>query len=761
MLQTGELQADYSWAVVKKDWKPAQMTVNDQPSAILIITSELKVEISKSPCRFTFYDSGGNLINKDDLSKGISWDDQEVRCWKVMPPNEHYYGFGEKANSFDKRDQAMTMWNSDIPAYGSDTDPLYQTIPFFLAFNGGRCHGIFFDNTYRSVFDMGKSSDAYYSFGATGGGMNYYFFYGPDPKKVLNRYTELVGRMPLPPRWALGYQQSRWGYYPEGKVRDIAENFRKRNIPCDVIYLDIDYMGGFRCFTWDSKNFPNPKGMLDDLKKSGFKFVVIIDPGIKQDTAYWVYQQGVAGDHFVKYPDGKPFIGQVWPGNCAFPDFTSEETRKWWGSLYKGLLDVGIKGFWNDMNEPSVFNGPNKTFALDVIHDDIGLHTDHRKSHNVYGMLMGRGTHEGVQSLRPNERPFVLTRASYAGGQRYAAAWTGDNISSWNHLYLALPMCLGLGLSGQPFVGTDIGGFMGDPTGELYARWLQLGVLTPLCRTHSVKGSKDKEPWSYGEKYETINRRSIELRYQLMPYLYTAFYEATQTGLPLMRPLFLDYPDDQKMYDRWTGVETEFLFGNDLLVAPVLEEGRNSRAVYFPRGEWYNFWTNEKISGPASVNVSAPIDTIALFVRAGAIIPMQKILQYVDQSPIDLLTFSIYPSEASSSIYYEDDGISFDFQKGEYRLVKMHCTDNAAVTNFSMSDPQGIYVPPSRSVLLKFNSYETPPKQVLRNGKVVSLAGSEDVLRGSKEGWTYSAAKKVLWVKLPDEGKEEVIRIKK
>jgi len=767
MSTTGKFQPDHSWAVVKTDWwRPGamQMKVKEQPSAIEITTSELKIEISKSPCRFKFYDSDGNVINKDDSSKGIAWDNGEVRCWKTMPPNEHYYGFGEKSScsvGLDKRNHAMTMWNSDIPAYTADTDPLYQTIPFFLAFNHGKCYGIFFDNTYRSVFDMGKSSEDYYSFGAVGGEMNYYFFYGPDPKKVLSRYTELIGRMPLPPKWALGYQQCRWSYYPESRVRDLADNFRKRKIPCDVIYLDIDYMDGYRCFTWSNENFPNPKKMIDDLQKDGFKFVVIIDPGIKQDTNYWVYQQGLAGDHFVKYPDGKLFIGQVWPGDCAFPDFTSESTRKWWGSLYKGLLDVGVKGFWNDMNEPSVFNGPKNTFALNVIHDDNGLRTDHRKSHNVYGMLMAQGTYEGVKSLRPNERPFVLTRASYAGGQRYAAAWTGDNVSSWEHLYLALPMCLGFGLSGQPFVGTDIGGFIDSPTGELYARWLQLGVFTPLCRTHTVKGSNDQEPWSYGENYEAINRRSIELRYQLMPYIYTAFYEASHTGLPIMRPLLLDYPDDATIYNRYARMETEFLFGNDLLVAPVIEEGRDSRGVYFPKGEWFNFWTNEKIIGPKWLNVRAPIDTMALFVRAGAIIPMQEPMQYVDQLPIDPLTFSIYPSASSTSTYYEDDGISFDYQQGKYRLVKIQCTDGANETTLTISNPQGQYVPPSRSLVLKFNNFDKLPKQVLRSGKAVSNVTSLDVFQNSKEGWMYDGTTGTVWVKLPDEGKEEIITVRK
>jgi len=751
----GSFGPDFSYAVMKTDWPSTTVTVREEAEAVSITTPELRLHVSKSPCRLVFYDSQGNPINRDDPRKGMAWDGPQVRVWKVMPADEFYYGFGEKSTPLVKNGQAMTMWNSDFPAYKASTDPLYQSHPFFIGLRNGKAYGIFFDNTYRSSFDMGKESPDYYSFGAEGGELNYYFFYGPSMKKVIERYTELTGRMPLPPRWALGYQQSRWSYSPESKVRDIARNFRERRIPCDVIYLDIDYMDDYKCFTWSRENFPNPKQMVRDLAREGFKIVAIIDPGIKQEAGYWVYDQGVAGDHFVKRPDGKCFIGNVWPGPCAFPDFTRPATREWWGTLYQPLLDVGLRGFWNDMNEPSVFDTPNKTFPFEVLHDGDGHPGDHRQYHNIYGLQMARATYEGLTRLRPNERPFVLTRAGYAGVQRYAASWTADNTSTWEHLALSVPMGLNFGVSAQPFVGPDIGGFIGSPSGELYTRWLQVGVFFPFCRTHTVKGSKDQEPWSYGPEYEAINRRYIELRYRLLPYLYTEFYNASQTGVPIMRPVVLSFQENRDSY----GVDDEFLLGDDLLIAPVLEEGARSRDVYLPEGEWWNYWTHERLTGPKRVSVDAPIDRLPLFVRGGAIIPMQPVAQYTDQAPIDPLTLDIYPSASSTATLYEDDGISFDYQRGEYRLVTFSCRQGGGDVMLEIGKRQGQYVPPRRSYLVKFNGVAAAPEQVLRSGKALPRMDSMDGLQSAPTGSMYDEQAKVLWVKFPDEDKAERIQI--
>lgn len=753
ILRTAGAKDRGSWAMAKEEWDLPKHDFAQDATSITITLKDVTVKIAKSPLRISFLTPQGEVINQDDQSKGMAWDGDQIRVWKSMPQNELYYGFGEKTGMLQRRDLAMTNWNTDIPAYTPGTDPVYQSIPFFLGMRGGKFYGIFFDNTFRTSFDMGKESDRYYSFGADGGMIDYYFFYGPGPKKVIERFTELTGRMNLPPKWSIGYQQCRWSYYPESKVRDIAGNFRKRGIPCDVIYLDIDYMDGYRCFTWNNNNFPDPKKMIGDLAADGFKIVTIIDPGIKQDSSYWVYKEGFKGKHFVLNPDSSLFIGPVWPGQCAFPDFANSQARAWWGTLYKNLVNIGVKGFWNDMNEPSVFDVPTKTFPLDVRHNVDGDVQLHSEIHNVYGMQMARGTYEGLRRLDPNERPFVLTRAGYAGTQRYSAAWTGDNVSSWEHLAMAIPMCLNFGLSGQPFVGPDIGGFIGTPTGEMYTRWLQYGVFLPLCRSHSVKGSIDKEPWMYGEEFEKINKKYIELRYRLLPFLYTEFYKASVSGIPIMRPLMLEYPDDKTTYR----IDTQFMVGEDILISPVLEAGSKTRWMYLPKGEWYDFWTREKMEGGKWIDAKAPLDVIPVFVRAGAVVPLQQVVQYTDQAPADPLTYEIFLSSEAKGICYEDDGISFDYQKGNYRTVGIKASVHGSGIAVTRSAAEGAFLPAQRSLVFAVNGIAAKPPSVTVRGKVIPEA---KLLEDVKEGWVFDSTLNRLSIKTPDSQEQIDVAVK-
>jgi alpha-glucosidase len=744
---SGKLAEDFSWAVLPAHLPPVHADISESPSALRIATPRLVLLIMKNPLRLRFLDADGNVINEDDSLKGISWCGTEVRTWKRILDGERYYGFGEKAGRFERTWHHMTMWNSDIPAYTADTDPLYQSIPFFYGIRHGRAYGIFFDNPYRSSFDMGKESGTQYSFGAEAGEMNYYFFAGPSPKAVLARFTELVGRMPLPPRWSLGFQQSRWSYPTEQRVREIANGFRSRKIPCDVIYLDIDYMDGYRIFTWNTKNFPDPARMIADLGKDGFKVAVIVDPGIKVDSTYPAYRSGLAGKNFVTYPDGRVFTGKVWPGVCAFPDFASTQARRWWGGQFSGLVAAGVRGWWNDMNEPSVFDVPTKTIDLNVVHDADGRMTTHAEAHNIYGLEMTRATYDGVRALLPDERPFVLTRASYAGGARYSAAWTGDNVSSWEHLRLALTICLNFGISGQPFVGSDIGGFIGNPSGELFARWLQLGVFTPLMRAHSEITAKNKEPWVYGDQFTAINRKAIELRYRLLPLIYNVMYQASVTGLPAMRPLIFEYPDREE----YGGTDDEFLFGDDILVAPVLNDGQTSRSVSLPPGLWYNYWNDSSSTGGKSITVAAPINRIPFFVRAGAVIPSQQLIQFSSQATIDPLTLTVYcagPGKTDSSLYYEDDGHSFAYTKGVFFRRSFSQSATASELTFAASASDGSYDPPGRSLLVRFVGYGTQPSSVTLNGKI--LPGAKRGMIGATGSWEYDAAQHVVTVRMPE-----------
>ncbi|MGA9450129.1 MAG: TIM-barrel domain-containing protein, partial [Verrucomicrobiia bacterium] len=514
---------DHSYAVVNHDLGTVSAKIEVGSNSTTLATASIKVIVQQSPLRISFANSAGEILDADDPGRGIAFAGPAFRVAKQLRDDEHVYGFGEKNGKLDKRGWKLggsnyVMWDTDTFAHDAGTDPIYVSVPFYLVVRRGQAHGIFLDDTWRSTFDVGRERQDLLTFGAEGGDLDYYFINGPDPKKVIERYTALTGRMPLPPRWSLGFNQCRYSYYPEAKVRWIADTFRLKEIPADVIWLDIHYQDNYKPFTWDHERFPDPKKMIADLRAQGFRVVCIVDAHPKVEKGYAPYDEGIAGNYFVKNPDGSLYEAPVWPscadknpGPSVFPDFSNPAARKWWGSLYQSFLDIGVAGIWNDMDEPAVFNTVSGTMPLDVVFDNEGQPTTHREIHNVYGQLLTRATFEGLSRLRPNERPFVLTRASFAGGQRYAAVWTGDNTSDWSSLRQSISTLLGFGLSGFSFVGADIGGFDGAPSGELYSRWLQVGVFYPFMRSHSTWGSPDKEPWAFDYNHEIINKHAIEL----------------------------------------------------------------------------------------------------------------------------------------------------------------------------------------------------------------------------------------------------------
>src|SRR5260370_21194 len=470
------------------------------------------------------------------------------------------------------------MVNTDDFGWQESTDPLYKSIPFFTALRNGKGYGIFLDNTWRTYFDFGKASRDSYSFGADGGQLNYYFLFGPDPKKVLMSYADLTGKPPLPPLWSLGYQQCRYSYYPESRVRELAQTFRKERIPADVIYLDIDYQDAYRPFTINRQYFPSFEALIPDLRKMGFSVIAITDLHIAKVPGYKPFDTGLAADYFVKNADGTLYVGKVWPGDSVFPEFTLSSVRRWWGTLYKDFVDMGIRGFWNDMNEPAIFN-PDKTMPLSVEHRlDDGTTLDHRAVHNVFGMQNSRATYEGLVQLEGNERPFVLTRASYAGGQRYAASWTGDNSATWNHMRLTIPTLLNLSISGDPLVGVGIYGFPAHLRPDPPTRWMALGAFNPIYRNHAQKGSANREPWVDRPEHEVVRKKFIEQRYRMLPYIYSLAEEMSRTGLPIMRPLFMEFPADQSL----NANQDELLLRPQLLVAPNMSDSGGAYDVKLP-----------------------------------------------------------------------------------------------------------------------------------------------------------------------------------
>ncbi|HKG45480.1 MAG TPA: glycoside hydrolase family 31 protein [Pyrinomonadaceae bacterium] len=720
---------DHSWAIAKHDWSTPRWNLKESPTDITITTDELEVTIHRSPLLISFRDASTHqLINADERPMShdangrlaaMMFDPKAgtfVAASKKLGFDEHFYGLGEKASRLDKRRSSFVNWNSDTPGYIEGKDPIYQTIPFYIGLQRGTAYGVFFDNSYRSYFDFGKSSQQRAWFGAEGGELNYYFFHGPSIKKILGRYADLTGHMPLPPLWALGNQQSRWSYYPDTMVEEVVNEYRKRDLPLDVVYLDIDYMHGYRVFTFDKQRFPDPKALADKLGRQGVKVVTIVDPGVKHPTdkneRYHVFDQGVEKNYFQRRSNGNLFVPRVWPGESVFVDYTLPDARRWWGDLHRVYTDNGVAGIWNDMNEPADFVDQTGKNQLDVVSYDEGEKTTHAKNRNTFALLMSRATYEGLERLRPDRRPYVITRAAYAGIQRYATMWTGDTNSTWDSLALNISMFTSIGLSGEPFAGSDVGGFIGRGNGELLVRSYQVSFLAPFCRNHKVADGYDQEPWRFGKYYEDIIRKYLKLRYALLPYLYTALEEAHRTGVPPFRPLLLNYQDDPSTYN----LDDQFMVGEDLLLAPITKPDVTRRLVYLPAGSWYDYWTNKKYAGGTVISVDAPLDVVPMFVRAGAMIPFWPPLSYVGEKPVDPIMFNIYPDDAgsASATLYEDDGLSPAYKSGAFRRTTFSARRGPGGFAVSIGAGEGSYSPGRRK-------FEFVVKSAQGDSKIVTI----------------------------------------
>ena len=674
----GIFQRDFSYALVRGlDESLVSLQVVQDESFIYIITEKVICKVEKKSLRICITDLNHNVIVEDEV--GYHWQHYLMKGGKIVyvskkkQEGEVYYGLGDKPTSLCVNGKRFENYGTDAYAYGASSDPIYKNIPFYYGLHHGKAYGIFFDNTFRTIFDFAGERPEVCSFWARGGEMNYYFIYGPELMEVAEGYAYLTGKPELPPLWALGYHQCRWSYFPDTKVKEVAFEFRKRNIPCDVIYLDIDYMEGFRCFTFSKEYFPDPLGMTIELEAAGFKTVVIIDPGIKVDPEYRIYTEGLKNDYFCRRQDGALMEGDVWPGKCVFPDFTNHKVREWWSGLFGELTDKGVRGVWNDMNEPAVFE--IGTFPEDVRHDFDGEPCSHRKAHNVYGHLMAKATFKGLKKFQMPNRPFVITRSAYAGIQRFSSVWTGDNSATWEHLWIASQQCQRLSISGVSFAGSDIGGFIGEPDGELYTRWMQMAVFHPFCRTHSASNETgfNQEPWSFGTQYENICRKFIQLRYRILPYLYTTFWQNHANGTPMLRPLvFVDQHDPETYYRN-----EEFMLGDHLLISPVSVAGQRHKDVYLPKGNWYNNWDDTFHHGSQTVTVETPMDKIPIFIREGAILPTIPKMNYVGEKQIKEITLHVYFKEGEESNFlYLDDGDNMGYKNGNFHKIRFALKGN-------------------------------------------------------------------------------------
>jgi alpha-glucosidase len=753
----GHEPENVSWAVLPE---ALHSTVPVTPETQGFATSKLLVFVGPN-LALTVTDLDGHVLQQD--AEPIARRGKDFRVYKKSTEDDHFFGLGDKPGPFDRLGESFTMWNTDHFAWQESTDPIYKSIPFFLQMRKGRTLGVFFNNTFRSFVDFAHENPHEYSFGAEDGPLDYFLLYGPEPKQVLSTYAWLTGPTPLPPLWSLGFQQSRYTYSPESRLLDVEHRLRADHIPTDVLWLDIDFQKNNMPFTVDPQRFPNFPQLVKNLAADQFHLVVITDLHIARQPGigYNPYDSGVAGDRFVKLPDGSTYVGIVWPGPSVFPEFTQAQTRVWWGSLFKDFVADGVAGFWNDMNEPAVFDVPTKTMPDDVQHriDEPGFAkrtASHREIHNVYGMLNSEGTYEGMLALRPNERPFVMTRASFAGGQRYAVTWTGDNDSTWNHLRMTMPQLMNLGLSGFSMAGADVGGFAGSPSPELLTKWIEVAAFQPIDRDHSAKGTRPHEVWVDGPAQEAIRRHFIEERYRLLPYLYTAAEGTSHDGVPLMRPLFVEFPHattDDHPIDLDDG-GSEFLMGSDLLVAPnPSPEQIAPYEIHLPPGTWYDYWTGEqferssrtqardleqrdKLHANKPLMIQPSLEVLPVYARGGSILPIEPLTESTEEKPVGPLTLRIYsatdPHTPCSGEVYTDDGHSFAYREHSYARVRFSCSlgqDGSMAVR--VAPQEGSFIPWWTQYRLEI--YGWTPKQ----GNA-SVGGTNLPLKHQQNDWTVT-----------------------
>ena len=658
-------EAGVSDAAVKAVIRARDITVNVKDNEKLDIYYKGKLVLSdyekarkkseKNPYEdLAIAELEGHTVGKDEEKT------DSVTIIKKLGKDDAIYGLGDKPGCLNKRGYSYVNWNTDDPAPHVDSfKSLYKSIPFFIVLGDEYCYGIFADNTYKTTFDFGYENTDYYFVEHEKGELDYYFMPGNDMAEVVGLYTSLTGTTPLYQRWIYGSHQSRWGYYTQDEVLDIADKFRELDIPCDVIHMDIDYMNGYRVFTFDDKKFPDVKGLSEKLADRGVKLISIIDPGVKKDEDYFMYKEGMEMDAFAHDIDGSVYENAVWPGTSVFPDFTKQSVRSWWGDKTKILLEHGISGIWNDMNEPASFNGP--------LPDDVQFeYGAHEKVHNIYGHFMAKATYEGLAKNDGGKRPFVLTRAAYAGSQKYCGGWTGDNHSIWAHIALSLEQVCNLSVSGLAMCGSDIGGFGSDTTPELLVRFYEAAVFVPFFRNHSAMGTRRQEPWQFDETTIDAVRKTVELRYRFIQYIYDLAHECEKTGAPIVRPLVYEYPVDKHVRN----ISDEYMLGSFVLVAPVIAPGKEAREVYLPDGDWYDYYTGEKYSGGRYILADAPLDKVPVFIKAGAIIPVAdgeiRSTEDITEDKISILT---YPGKGSF-VHYQDDNETFAYRDGAYNAVE-------------------------------------------------------------------------------------------
>lgn len=756
----GDFQrSNASFAVINEDlgWQ-GEIKVQEEAAAYEIFTGALRVRINRAPFSLQIFDKYQKLLMGDYKDRGVVHSETKSTFYKALRSDEHFIGLGEKTGKIDRRGRSFRMWNSDQPCYGVSEDPIYKSIPFFMS---SKRYGIFFDNTYKTDFKFGSEADDYYSFSTPGGALVYYFIYGPDFKDMLGKYIKLTGNPIMPPKWALGFSQCRGMYTREDLAREVATEFRKRQIPCDIIYQDIGWTDGLQNFEWRKGNYTNPKQMIKDLEAQGFKMIVSQDPVISKGTSAQ-FQEADAAGYFAKdIRTGKTYdMPWPWGGNCGVVDFTKPEVADWWGAYQQKPLDDGVRGFWTDMGEPA-WSNEDAVDRLNMKHQ-LGMHDE---IHNVYGFTWDKVVTEQFYKRNPNKRIFQMTRASFAGLQRYSFGWSGDSgngdnvAEGWAQMANQIPVGVSAGLGLIPFWTCDISGYCGDikdypAMAELYTRWMQFGIFTPLTRAHH-EGDIAVEPWMFGPEAEKNAKSAIELKYRLIPYFYTLAREAYDTGVPLMRAMPVEFPADEESY-RLNG---QFMLGKSLLVAPVVEKGADTKEVYLPQGDWIDF--NDKTTiykGGKWITVNAPLNKIPMFAKRGSIVPGTTVQQFIGQNPSAPVIYEIFPSstEASNFELYEDDGENRDYERGVFCKTNVSATsDNDKILIKTSRKASGYQPVAQRNIIFNIHTDKKPKSVHGASGKIKkakpSLLESLDT-EFQTVAWTWDEKSKTISIRVPDTG---------
>lgn len=756
-----------SFAVVDEELaEMGEVSVHEESSCYEVFTGQLRVRLEKNPLKLQIFDKYQKLLFSDFSDRGHVCEGNRKMEYKLLRRDEHFFGLGEKTGKLDRRGESYMMWNSDRPCYSVVEDPLYKSIPFFMS---SYRYGIFFDNTYRTEFKFGTESREYYSFETPGGEMVYYFIFGKDYKEIMKQYVELTGKAIMPPYWALGFSQCRGLLTNEELTYSIAREYRRKQIPCDIIYQDIGWTQNLQDFEWRKGNYKNPKKMLSDLDSMGFKVILSQDPVISQSNEKQWKEADDAGYFTKDVRTGKTYdMPWPWGGNCGVVDFTVPEVADWWGAYQQKPIDDGASGFWTDMGEPAWSNVESED-RLNMKHH-IGMHDE---IHNVYGLTWDKVVKEQFEKRNPDRRIFQMTRSAYAGLQRYTFGWTGDSgcaddvTKGWAQMANQIPVLLSAGLGLIPFSTCDISGYCGDITdypamAELYVRWIQMGAFNPLSRIHH-EGNVAVEPWLFGDRAEKIAKSAMQLKYSLMPYIYTYAREAHDYGLPLMRPMFLEFPMDTETFS----IDTQFMFGEELLVAPVVKKGKKMKNVYLPEGQWIDY--NDKTmvyEGEQWVTVEAPLEVIPMFVRKGSIIPRMPVMNYIREKEIYPITFEIYPAEVGQLcdfVMYEDDGEDLGYLRGEWLKTPVYAETLASGDlAVRVGEREGaVYsIPGQRNFIFKVR-IEDKVNHVMFDGTRVRKSSVEKFLSRIENDfnvrWAYDSEDKNCMISIPDDGKTHEI----